>query len=161
MPSEDHPDFHYTIPTTAKQGNDAARIDHILETIIADVDNAQYPVISVCLEDYGPINKFSGKIEVRAEIVGCIKRHLRTVTGIPYYTVSPLGLKKYATGHGGTKKGEKSKDGVFQAAADLGFETKASDEVDAFFCARLMRDIIAGNRLDVSYNRFNPKGYTF
>lgn len=156
-PDEDHPDFHYHVPTTRKTGTDPQRIDHIVDTILCDATIAQYPVIAACIEDYGPTGKTAGKVTVRAEINGCVKRGLREA-GIPYYLVSPNGLKKFATGNGGA---DKNKARMFAAASALDFDTKISDEVDAFHAARLMAAIVRGERLDLNVVRVNPIGYEF
>lgn len=153
-------DFHYHVATTKKGGTDAERIDFISQTILEDLTNPLYPVIAVCIEDYGQINPRAGKITVRAEICGCIKQGLRSA-GIPYYTVSPNGLKKFATGHGGTRKGEKLKEAVMLAAANAGFETRVSDEADAYWLANLMAAIVKNEQHGIDVQRTNPAGFTF
>lgn len=159
-PSEEAPDWHYYIPTSPKKHTDSERVDHIVQTVTEDFANPLYPVIAVCIEDYGPINKFAGKITVRAEAIGCIKRFMRNA-GIPYYTVSPTGLKKWATGFGGTVKGEGNKDAVIRCAAVAGFETRISDEADAFHAANLMHAIVKNEKHGISVERTNPAGYSF
>ena len=132
----------------------------ITKTILEDLTNPLYPVIAVCIEDYGQINHRAGKIMVRAELCGCIKRGLR-LAGIPYYTVSPNGLKKFATGHGGTRKGEKLKEAVMQAASEAGFFTRVSDEADAFWLANLMESIVKNEKHGIDVQRVNPADFAF
>lgn len=159
-PSEDLPDWHYYLPTEKKNGNDADRIEYIVETVLEDLTNPLYPVIAVCIEDYGQINKFAGKLLQRAEACGSIKRGLRHA-GIPFYTVSANGLKKFATGHGGTRKGEKLKEAVIAAAADAGFPATVSDEADAFWLANLMVAIVKNEKHGIDVTRTNPVGFSF
>jgi len=153
-------DYFYHIATQKKGGTDAERVDFITQTVLEDLTSPLYPVIAVCMEDYGQVNPRAGKLMVRAEIVGCIKQGLR-YAGIPYYTVSPNGLKKFATGFGGTRKGEKLKEAVMQAAANIGFDTRVSDEADAFWAANLMEAIVKNVQHGVDVQRVNPAGFTF
>lgn len=158
---EDEDDeFFYSLETTSKSGTDADRIEFIVETILTDLTNPLYPVIAVCIEDYGQINPRAGKLMQRAEICGSIKRGLR-LAGIPYYTVSPNGLKKFATGHGGTRKGEKLKEAVMLAASSVGFHTKISDQADAFWLARLASSIVKNEHHGIDVSRVNPVGFSF
>lgn len=102
-------------------------------------------------EDYGPINKFAGKLTARAEVCGIIKNYLYRERRIPIVLVSPLSLKKYATGN--AKSG---KDSMVLRASFFGFETSVSDEADAFFCARLGSDILAGKKTGATYTMLKP-----
>lgn len=155
-PDDDHPDFHYHITTTAKDGLDATRIDNVCRILFEDLTNPQYPVIAACIEDYGPSGKVAGKVLVRAELCGVIKYMLRNEVKIPYITISPNGLKKVASGVG---RGDKTV--TMQAAANMGFTTKNSDEADAFHAARFCSMLLSNERVDVSYNRVNPVGFIF
>jgi Holliday junction resolvasome RuvABC endonuclease subunit len=152
----DHPDFYYHVTTTTKDGLDATRIDNVCRIISDDMSNPQYPVIAACIEDYGPSGRIAGKVLVRAELCGILKHIIRNELQIPYLLVSPNGLKKFASG-----KGRGDKTVTIKAAHDLGFTTKNSDEADAFHAARLCAAYLMGDKLSVSYNRINPKSYTF
>lgn len=160
-PDANHPDFYYHVPTNKSTGSDPSRIDYISSLLIEDMQNPLYPVIAAAIEDYGPSGRTAGKILIRAELAGIVKHALRNLVSIPYYTVSPNGLKKFATGSGRTAKGEKSKDAMLKAAAMEGFDTKVSDQADAFHAARFCREIVNGERVNVDYTRVNPKNYTF
>lgn len=160
-PDTNHPDFYYHVPTTQKTGSDATRIDYISSMLIEDMRNPLYPVIAAAIEDYGPSGRTAGKILVRAELAGVVKNAIRNLISVPYYTVSPNGLKKFATGSGRTAKGQKSKDSMLHAAAMEGFETKVSDQADAFHAARFCKAVINGERVNVDYTRVNPKNFTF
>lgn len=153
---EHHPDFYYHITTNTKDGLDSTRIDNICQILFDDLSNPQYPVIAACIEDYGPSGRVAGKVLVRAEICGVVKHFLRNELRVPYLTVSPNGLKKFASG-----KGVGDKTVTMKAAHDLGFTTKNSDEADAFHAARLCAAYVTEQKLTVSYNRVNPKCYTF
>jgi Holliday junction resolvasome RuvABC endonuclease subunit len=151
-----HPDFHYHLTSGPKDGLDSTRIDNICRLLETDLTNPLYPVIAACIEDYGPSGRIAGKVLVRAELCGILKHLLRNVIGVPYLTLSPNGLKKFATGLG---RGDKTV--TIAAAHDLGFITKNSDQADAFHAARFCEAYLKGQKLSVSYNRVNPKSYTF
>jgi Holliday junction resolvasome RuvABC endonuclease subunit len=151
-----HPDFYYHVTTNIKDGLDATRIDNVYRILQDDLSNPLYPVIAVCIEDYGPSGRVAGKVLVRAELCGIVKHMLRNELQVPYLLVSPNGLKKFASG-----KGSGDKTVTLKAAHDLGFTTKNSDEADAFHAARLCEAYVTGQKLTVSYNRINPKSYTF
>lgn len=160
-PDESHPDFHYHITTTSKNTADTSRIDSVVDTIVADLSNPQYPVIAACIEDYGPVGRFAGKILVRAELVGIVKRSLRNGLRIPYMTVSPNGLIKAATGYGRVPRGYNGKQLKILAAQRFGFTTKNDDEADAFHAARLCAAFVRGEKLSVDFRRTNPRDFTF
>lgn len=160
-PTANHPDFYYFLPTSTKDGSDTTRIDSVATTIIEDLSNPLYPVIAVAIEDYGPTGKTAGKILVRAELCGIVKHFIRNVLQVPYYTVSPNGLKKFSTGSGKTPAGSKTKEVSIQAAADKGFDTKVNDLADAFHAAHFCEAVMNGEKTGVDYRRVNPKGFTF
>ena len=160
-PDDDHPDFHYHITTKPKDNSDASRIDFIVDTVVTDLTNPQYPVIAACMEDYGPSGRIAGKVLVRAELCGVLKHLLRYRVKIPYVTISPNGLKKVATGSGRSQKGQSSKDAMLRAANEAGFITKNSDEADAYHAAQFCAAFVRGEKLAADYRRVNPMGYTF
>jgi len=48
-----------------------------------------------------------------------------------------------------------------QAAANIGFDTRVSDEADAFWAANLMEAIVKNVQHGVDVQRVNPAGFTF
>jgi hypothetical protein len=108
-------------------------------------------VCVVCIEDYGPINRMSGKIAQRAEMIGIIKHHVLRVLQVPLITVPPTSLKQFATGNGGSKK-----EAMLNQANALGYYPDTNDEADAFFCAKLGERVITGGRIGIDFTRTNP-----
>jgi hypothetical protein len=106
---------------------------------------------AVCIEDYGPINRTSGKIAQRAEMVGIIKHYVLRVLQVPLITVPPTSLKQFATGNGSSKK-----EAMLNEANKLGYFPNTNDEADAFFCAKLAERVITGGQIGIDFTRTNP-----
>jgi Holliday junction resolvasome RuvABC endonuclease subunit len=119
--------------------------------LIANIMNLPHPVSIITFEDYGPVNRTSGKITARAELCGILKQFALRQLGVPIVMIPPNSLKQYATG-----KGNASKEQMLDAAAKLGYYPDTNDEADAYFAASLGERIIAGNRVGVSFHRVNP-----
>jgi hypothetical protein len=106
---------------------------------------------TITFEDYGPINRFAGKITQRAELCGIIKYHALAIWKVPVLMLAPTSLKSFATG-----KGKASKDDMMRAAHKYGYYPETHDEADAFHAARLGYYIHRGTKTGVSYHRVNP-----
>ena len=145
--------YGFTVETDTKHGSDTTRILDIADEIIQSIASVPKRVSIACFEDYGPINRTSGKITQRAEICGILKHHLLRVTRVPIIMVSPKGLKQFATGNGNA-----SKDMMLNACAKLGYFPESNDEADAYFLGKIGERILNGERVDVSFHRVNPDG---
>jgi Holliday junction resolvasome RuvABC endonuclease subunit len=111
------------------------------------------PAIAV-FEDYGPINRTSGKIAQRAEICGILKYHLLHEFGIPVIATSPTSLKSFAVNNGKAAKKQ-----IIDRANQLGYFPETSDEADAYFAARLGWKIIVGEKTGAAFHRTNPMNH--
>lgn len=143
--------YGFTVATTVKDGSDMRRCLDVADYVYSTVMDLPYLPSIIVFEDYGPINKTSGKITQRAEICGILKYRFSTLDRIPILTVSPKGLKKFATGNGNAKKED-----VLNAAHGQGFTAETTDEADAYFAAKLGAYVLDGNRVNVDYTRLNP-----
>ncbi len=140
----------HNITTTAKEGSEVYRIHRMANEICSFVSEYKH-VAMVAIEDYGPINKFAGKVVQRAEICGIVKHTLHNELGIPFLTVPPKSLKSYACGNGNA-----SKEDMVNRAKHFGFFTESHDEADAFHLARLAQALHRGARVGIAYQLFNP-----
>ena len=143
--------FGFAVCSEAKEGSDTTRALEIADEVISHLNGLRHPISIVTFEDYGPINRTSGKIAVRAEICGILKHHFLRTLRVPVIMVPPNSLKQYATG-----KGNASKEAMLDAAAALGYYPETSDEADAFFAASVGRCIMQNVRTGVSFHRVNP-----
>jgi hypothetical protein len=143
--------YGFSVATDSKSGTDTSRVLEIAEEVIFNLCNLPYPISIVTFEDYGPINKFSGKLTARAELCGILKQFAIQQLKVPIVMVPPTSLKQWGTG-----SGKASKDQILDAAAKLGYFPDTSDEADAYFAASLGERVIAGNRVGVSFHRVNP-----
>lgn len=119
--------------------------------IIDCVANLPHLPALIAFEDYGPINRTSGKVAQRAEMVGIMKHHTLRVIRIPIVTITPTAVKQFATGKGNAGKGE-----VLDAAARLGYYPETHDEADAFFVARIGAALYRGERVTVDFTVVRP-----
>ncbi len=143
--------FGFTVGSDSKAGTDTARVLDIAEEVIRNLSYLPHPISIAVFEDYGPVNRTSGKITARAEICGILKHHFLCTLSIPIVMVSPNSLKQYATG-----KGNASKEQMLEAAAELGYFAETSDEADAYFAASIGRCIQMNVRTGASFTRINP-----
>lgn len=143
--------YGLSLQSTTRDGSDTRRVLDIAHGVIDTLNALPYPIRIACFEDYGPINRTSGKITQRAEICGIIKYHLLHVIKVPVLAVSPKSLKGYATGNGNS-----GKELMLNAANKLGYYPNTHDEADAFFAARIARDVLECNNPKVSITRTNP-----
>lgn len=143
--------FGFAVCSQAKEGSDTTRALEIADEVKSLLYDLPHPISIVTFEDYGPINKTSGKIAVRAEICGILKHHFLRVLKVPVLMVTPNSLKQFATG-----KGNASKENMLDAAAALGYYPDTTDEADAFFAASLGRNVHNGIRTGASFHRVNP-----
>ena len=132
--------------TNAKSGSDTRRVMDMAADITDCMDNLPYAPACVVFEDYGPINRTSGKVAQRAELCGIIKHHVLRVLRIPVITIPPTSLKQFSTG-----KGNSDKNAVRTAAAKLNYFPETHDEADAFFAARLGACIYHDEPVTVGY----------
>lgn len=140
----------FSFPTKSTDGSDIQRELHLYSLTIDYIKNAGN-VVLVAIEDYGPINRMAGKITQRAELIGMLKRHLLVECNIPFITIIPTQLKKYATGNAHAKK-----DAMMQHAAADGLFVNNSDEADAYFLAKLARLVANGDKATVGYQLHKP-----
>jgi len=143
--------FGWSVATTTKDGTDTTRIVDMAQSIVEDIENLPGAVLSLTFEDYGPINKFAGKVAQRAELCGIIKYHALWKWKIPVIMVSPPSLKSFATGNG-----KASKDDMLKASAKFGIYPDTHDEADAHHCARLGLKLHRGEKTGASFHRVNP-----
>lgn len=144
------PDSYCLFSSTPKEGNDTYRIHKIAGEVCAFISDHKR-IGMVAIEDYGPINRTSGKITQRAEIVGIVKYALHDELGLPFVTVPPKSLKSYACGNGNA-----SKDDMINAAKKFGCFTKSHDEADAFHLARFAAHLLRNGRVAVAHQVFRP-----
>jgi crossover junction endodeoxyribonuclease RuvC len=142
--------YGFALGSDPKLGSDTYRTQWLYEEIITTLGNLPRPIVSVCIEDYGPINARSGKITARAEMIGLLKWHFIRELKVPIIAVPPTSLKKFATGKANAKKDE-----IMGWAAHEGFIASCSDEADAYFCAKLARMLLDGQKVNVNYSREN------
>jgi Holliday junction resolvasome RuvABC endonuclease subunit len=138
----------HTIKTDSKQKTESSRIDQTVNSFFELLAQSTIQPSIVCIEDYGPIGRFAGKITSRAELCGVIKHVIRNYYDCEYVLVPPLSLKKYATGNGRAKKPD-----MANRAKEFGLFNQNTDVVDAFFCARFGEALLYGRRVDASYTR--------
>ena len=143
--------YGFVVQSTARDGNDTTRVLDMASSVIESIDALPYRPAIAGIEDYGPINRTSGKVAQRAELIGILKHHLLRVVGIPLITVPPKSLKSYATGNGNS-----GKEDMLTAANKQGYYPDTHDEADAFFAARAAATLHKGQRIDVSFARVNP-----
>lgn len=143
-------EYNLSLCTTPKDGGDTTRVLALADEIIDVMVCLPYKPQIVCIEDYGPINRTSGKIAQRAEMCGIIK-HWTLRYGIPLIMVTPNSLKKFATG-----KGNASKEQMLIAAAQRGFYANNADEADAYHAACLGEHILTGQDHATDFTRVNP-----
>jgi crossover junction endodeoxyribonuclease RuvC len=143
--------YGFTTMTDTKHGTDTRRILDVAEEILQSIANLPHAPAIAVFEDYGPINRTSGKVTQRAEICGILKHHLLRIAKLPLIMVPPPSLKQFATG-----KGNASKDMILDAAAKHSYYPESTDEADAFFLAKIGERIIKGQTVGVSFNRVNP-----
>jgi Holliday junction resolvasome RuvABC endonuclease subunit len=148
---EGRQDINFTVKSTTDDGTDARRVRMVANTILEALSDLNADIGIVCIEDYGPISKFAGKLMQRAEICGILKYALHETWGVPFVTVPPVSLKSYATGIG-----KAHKDDMIRHAKKFGFFTEVHDEADAFHLARLGKSLMNGARIGVAYQLFKP-----
>lgn len=119
--------------------------------IIRGIDDLPYAPSVFVFEDYGPINRTSGKIAQRAELCGIIKHCAFMLRKVPIVTLTPPALKQFATG-----KGNANKEQMLQAAAQCGYYPDTHDEADAFFAARLGAALYDSVPVTVDYTVSKP-----
>lgn len=139
------------LTSTPKDGSDAFRVRKIANDVMTALSDLNVAMGMVCIEDYGPINKFAGKLTQRAEICGILKYALHEEWGVPFVTVPPISLKSFACGNG-----RASKDDMITRAKDFGFFTEVHDVADAFHLARFGKAVLNGTRIGVAYQLFRP-----
>ena len=143
--------FGFTVKTDGKETSDTSRILAISDAVEEEIDKLEFPVHIAVFEDYGQISNRSGKIAVRAEMVGMLKKHFLRTLRVPVVTVAPVALKSFATGNGLASKD----DMVVEASVD-GFEAATHDEADAYFAAKLGVCILNDIRTGILFTRTNP-----
>lgn len=88
----------------------------------------------VVIEGYGFANKFTLSLMVE---IGCLIRMKLYERGTPWYIAPPSVLKKYATGHGNSKKSQ-----VAAAVRERwGFDSPSNDVVDAYVLAQIALEL--------------------
>jgi len=143
--------YGFSVQSTARDGSDTTRVLDMATSVIESINAMPYRASIAAIEDYGPINRTSGKIAQRAEMIGILKHHLLRVVGIPLLSIAPKSLKSYATGNGNSGKEE-----MLTAANRQGYYPDTHDEADAFFAARAAATIYKGQHIGVSFTRVNP-----
>lgn len=143
--------YHFALQSTAKDGSDQTRINTMVDLLYEALGDLDGDIQIAVFEDYGPINKTSGKITARAEICGVLKRYFLTERRIPIVAVAPKSLKSFATGNGNADKKQ-----IINACARFGVYPDTSDEADAYFLSRLGKSILTGTRIGIPYQRYNP-----
>lgn len=141
--------YGWVLQSNARDGSDTRRVIDIAEAFIEDLQKVKVGIIT--FEDYGPINRTSGKIAQRAEICGILKYFALTTLRVPVVTVPPTALKSFATGNG-----RASKEMMLDAAAKHGYYPDTNDEADAFFAARLGSFVANAQKTGVSFTLTNP-----
>lgn len=126
----------YELYGTAKKDfkNRWERIQSIIEYIMKFIENKQTKY--VLIEEYMIV---PGNILTTIQLVelGAAIRHELYKKGIPFITVMPQMLKKYATGNGNSKKNVVIK----ELYKNYNIDTNDDNEADACFLALLCRDI--------------------
>lgn len=143
--------YHWTLQSIASE-SDTRRVLSLADAVIEDIANLPHPVAVACFEDYGPINRMSGKICQRAEICGILKHHFLTARRAPVITIGPNALKTFATGNG-----KASKEDMLNQAAREGFYPNTNDEADAYFAAKVGLRAFKGTKVGASFERVNPE----
>lgn len=141
--------FGWSLQSTARDGLDTTRITYFAKDIIDALNNLR--IVNITFEDYGPINKFAGKITQRAELCGIIKHQALLTWKVPIIMLSPPALKSFATGNG-----KATKEQMVSAAAKFGYYPDTDDEADAFHASRLGLRIYRGEKTGVAFHRVNP-----
>ena len=144
--------FGFAVQTDTKHGSDTRRILDVADEVLQSIAAISGFGIAV-FEDYGPINRTSGKVTQRAEICGILKHALLRQARVPIIMVPPKSLKQFATDNGNA-----SKDMMLDAAAKEGYYPDTSDEADAYFLAKIGTKLLAGEKIGVSFTRVNPDG---
>lgn len=148
--------YGYTLSSEAKGSTDSGRAVALGIQICQDIDNLPYKPAVATFENYGPINKTSGKITARAEICGIIKAHLLHVLRIPVILISPNALKSVACPNR-SGKGFASKEEMLQAAAAENYFAQTDDEADAYFCSKIGTRLYFNQKAGCSFERINPE----
>jgi len=151
LPTNNSDWYGWSLQSNSKDGDDTSRIMELATDTVSALLSLPLPISIAVFEDYGPINRTSGKITQRAEICGIVKFHLLT-WGVPIVMVSPNSLKSFASGNG-----KASKDAMLTAANKLGYYPDTHDEADAFHAARLGQSILNGDITGASFHRSNPR----
>lgn len=144
--------YGFSLQSNAKDGNDTSRVVELAKEVADTLLDLPYPVAMAAFEDYGPINRTSGKITQRAEICGTLKSFLLIGMKVPIISLPPTSLKSFATGNA-----RASKEDMLTRANNYGYWPDTHDEADAFFAARACENIIQGRKIDVSFTRVNPR----
>lgn len=152
-----HPDlddYYCELINRDTKTRDTYRVFEMATAIIEDLEAIQSfaPVAIVVMEDYGPINKFAGKITQRAEICGIVKHHIISRMRVPFATISPTSLKKYTTGSGRSEKDSM----VSHAESMYGLVTKSNNIADASHLAHFGYGLLSGRNPHCEYQRFSP-----
>lgn len=142
--------FGFAVQTDTSHGSDTRRIMDVADAVLQSIAAISGYGIAV-FEDYGPINRTSGKVTQRAEICGILKYALLRQARVPVIMVPPKSLKQFATG-----KGNASKDMMLDAAAKEGYYPDTTDEADAYFLAKIGVKLLNNERIGVSFARVNP-----
>lgn len=151
-PLGDHNEWYgFAVKTTPKDGPDLKRVLSIAQMVEDTVNALPYTVGVVGIEDYGPINRTSGKIAQRAEIVGILKKFVLIRLHVPIILIAPKALKKFATGNGNA-----SKSMMLDEANRRGYYPDTNDEADAMFIALAATEAMFTGNLSVGFSRINP-----
>ena len=151
MPIDHTEWFGFAVQTDTKHGSDTTRILDVADEVLQSIANIDGYAIAV-FEDYGPINRTSGKVTQRAEICGILKHALLRQAGVPIIMVPPKSFKQFATGNGNA-----SKDMMLDAAAKEDYYPDTTDEADAYFLAKIGAQLLSGEKIGVSFSRVNPE----
>lgn len=143
--------YGWALQSTVTEGNDTSRVISMSDDILDALRSLPHTPAIAVFEDYGPINRTSGKVAQRAEICGILKYHLLYEFQIPVVAISPPSLKSFATGNGKAPKKQ-----IIDRSNQLGYFPETSDEADAYFAARLGWKIFAGEKTGAAFHRTNP-----
>lgn len=147
-------DFYFELINKDTKTRDLYRVFEVGDALIEDLEAIfQFAPLSIAvMEDYGPINRFAGKVTQRAEICGRVKHHILTKLGVPLITISPTSLKKHATGGGRAEK-----DAMKVAAHEqFGLHVKSDNVADACHLAHFGYSLLSGVKPKCEFQRFNP-----
>ena len=85
-----------------------------------------------------------GYANILYELLGVVK-YLCITSGVSRYEISPMTLKKFATGSG---KAQKS-DIVLKAFKEFGVEGNSEDEIDALYCALIGDCVLSSHKYSI------------